>query len=144
MTMHKALENNLWVFGPEYTLMASNKTLSQTIEQYTAQKFTGPNAPKRPDLFLAHNVLGHYLLIEFKRPSHTIDRDDENQAEKYRDDLTQQFDTMDILVIGGKKNRCRPNTGADIKWLTYEAIISAARTQLDWLVNNLTNPRDTP
>lgn len=141
-TMHRALETNLWVFGPEYTLMASNKTLAKTIEQYTTQKFSGPNAQKRPDLFLAQNVLGRYLLIEFKRPSHAVDRDDENQAEKYRDDLTPRFDVMDILVIGGKKSSAplaqyqRP----DIKLLTYEAVFSSARTQLDWLLKQLMTP----
>jgi hypothetical protein len=141
-TMHRALETNLWVFGSEYSLMASNQTLAKTIEEYTSQKFSGPNANKRPDLFLAQNVLGRYLLVEFKRPSHAIDRDDENQAEKYRDDLTRRFDVMDILVIGGKKSPLpqaqyqRP----DVKLLTYEAVLSTARTQLNWLVKQLTAP----
>lgn len=138
-TMHKALETNLWVFGPEYTLMASNKTLAATIKQYTEGTFSGPTASKRPDLFLAQNVLGRYLLIEFKRPSHSVDRDDENQAEKYRDDLTPRFDSMDILVIGGKKSPrlLAQYQRGDIKLLTYEAVFSAARTQLDWLIKQL-------
>lgn len=138
-TMHKALETNLWVFGPEYTLMASNKTLATTIKEYTDEEYKGPTASKRPDLFLAQNVLGRYLLVEFKRPSHSIDRDDENQAEKYRDDLTPRFGTMDILVIGGKKSSklLAEYQRGDIKVLTYEAVFSTARTQLNWLIKQI-------
>ena len=141
-TMHKALETNLWVFGPEFSLMASNKTLAKTIEEYKGEKFRGPNASKRPDLLLAENVLNHYLLVEFKRPSHTISRDDENQAEKYRDDLTPRFGTMNILVVGGKKNPTIQSQyqRTDTQLLTYEAIFSRARTQLDWLLKQLVKP----
>ena len=35
-------------------------------------------------------VAGTYLLIEFKRPSHPITRDDIAQVEKYRDDLSSR------------------------------------------------------
>lgn len=138
--MHKPLANNLWVFGAEYSLMASNQTLARTIREYTEKKFTGKRAKKRPDLFLAQNILRQYLLIEFKRPSHTVDRDDENQAEKYRDDLTPRFDVMDILVIGGRVDAEIPSQyqRPDIKLLSYEAIFSTARTQLNWLISQLT------
>ena len=46
--MHKALENNLWVFGLEYSLMASNQTLAATIQRYCDEEFKGPRAAKRP------------------------------------------------------------------------------------------------
>lgn len=139
--MHKPLASNLWVFGAEYSLMASNQTLARTIRDYTDKKFTGERKNKRPDLFLAQNVLNRYLLIEFKRPSHKIDRDDENQAEKYRDDLTPDFDTMDILVIGGNVDSSiqKQYQRGDIRLLTYKAVFSTARTQLNWLVQQLTS-----
>jgi hypothetical protein len=141
-TMHKSLETNLWVFGPEFSLMASNKTLAATIMDYTSTKFTGPRANKRPDLLLAQDVLEHYHLIEFKRPAHSINRDDENQAEKYRDDLTPRLGTIEILVVGGKKS---PRIQAqysrdDVKLTTYEAVFSRARTQLDWMLKQLATP----
>jgi len=140
--MHRPLANNLWIFGPEYSLMASNRTLTRTIEEYTDQKFTGKRKAKRPDLFLSQNIENRFLLIEFKRPSHTIDRDDENQAEKYRDDLTPRFASMNILVIGGKVDSTPTQyQRADVKWLTYETVFSNARTQLNWLVEHMCQPR---
>lgn len=139
--MHKALEKNLWVFGSEYSIMASNQTLAVTIKRYCDQEFKGKRAAKRPDLFLAQNVLSRYLLIEFKRPSHTITRDDENQAEMYRDDLTPRFDPIDILIIGGSIDASiqRQYGGQNIRLLSFNAVISTARTQLNWLIQNLTS-----
>lgn len=136
--MHVALEKNLWVFGPEFSLMSSNETLATVIRKYTDEQFAGERADKRPDLFLAQNVLRKYLLIEFKRPTHTLKRDDENQAEKYRDDLTPRFGNMDILVVGknvsaGMGGRHAPN----IKMVSYVDVLSTARSQLSFLVDEL-------
>lgn len=139
-TIHVALEKNLWVFGTEYSLMSSNITLARVINEYTNKHFSGSRAHKRPDLFLAHNVYRRHLLIEFKRPSHTITRDDENQAEKYRDDLTPNFGAMNIMVIG-KDVDPKISThyeSKDIQLLAYSNIISQARLQLQWLIDELT------
>lgn len=136
--MHVALEKNLWVFGPEFSLMSSNETLATVIRKYTDEQFAGERADKRPDLFLAQNVLRKYLLIEFKRPTHTLKRNDENQAEQYRDDLTPRFGDMDILVVGrkvdeGMGGRHAPN----IKIVSYVDVLSTARSQLSFLVDEL-------
>ena len=140
-TIHKALENNLWVFGSEYSLIFSNKTLSVAIKEYLDTKFTGDRANKRPDLFLGENILRQYLLIEFKRPSETIGRDAENQAEKYRDDLNSVINNkkINIFVIGGKVDTkiSSHNQKDDVKLMSYTEIISNARTQLKWLLEEL-------
>lgn len=80
--LHNAIAENLWVLGPEYAMVASNRTLATLLDQYSSAKFKGARANKRPDLFLRKKMSAGHLLIEFKRPSKAIDRDDENQAEK--------------------------------------------------------------
>jgi hypothetical protein len=40
--VHTALATNLWVFGAEFALVVSNKTLASTLQRYTTEKFTGP------------------------------------------------------------------------------------------------------
>jgi hypothetical protein len=138
-TVHKALESNLWVFGAEYSLISSEKTLASIIEKYTKKKFSGERAVKRPDLFLAKYHLRHHLLIEFKRPSHTLTRDDENQAEKYRDDLRSRFGHIKIIVIGGDVDRkiLGNSHPIDTQLMTYPLLISNARAELNWLIDNL-------
>lgn len=139
-TTHKALESNLWVFGTEYSMMSSNKTLSKVIEEYTNKNFSGERAKKRPDLLLASDVTNRFLLIEFKRPSLTLTRDEENQAIKYRDDLDRKFNAkIEVLVIGKDVD---PNISArydtpGVKMISYSSLINNARNQLNWLIEEI-------
>jgi hypothetical protein len=137
--MHTALEHNLWVLGAEYGLLASNRTLRGIIAQYTGEQFTGERATRRPDLLLASDVTQRHLLIEFKRPAVWITREHEFQAVQYRDDLRRRFDAIEILVIGAGR---AAGTDADfgdrrVKVTSYAAVVSRARQELAWLVDQL-------
>jgi hypothetical protein len=134
--VHSVIERNLWVLGYDHSLISSNRTLARTIEEYTAAKFTGERATKRPDLFLAQNPRGGFLLIEFKRPSKEIDRQDQRQAQEYRDDLEPKFGQIEILLLGKGRDVAATiqNDPPRLQVFGYEALISAARTQLDWLL----------
>lgn len=139
-TIHGVIERNFWVFGYEHSLISSNKTLARTIEEYTSQKFSGDNASKRPDLFLAANPRAEYLLIEFKRPSKSITRADQNQAAEYRDELEHRFGLIQILLLGKGREAgvSAQNDPRRLHVFGYEALISAARSQLNWLLSELT------
>lgn len=133
--MHIALATNLWIFGPEYSLMASNRQLRTIIEDYV-----GIDAHDRPDLFLAGNVFKKHLLIEFKKPTLTVGRDAENQAKKYADTLTGKLGMpLDILIVGGEVDAklVAEYTGKQTTFVSYRAVIAQAKTQLEWLINQL-------
>ncbi len=139
--IHKAVENNLWMLGNDYSLMASNETLKSTIEKYCSAEFKGDRANKRPDLLLSQGISDKFLLVEFKRPSHKITRDDENQAVKYRDDLFKYLGraTMDIIVVGGSVDTNIDSSliGRGVKLIGYDNLISKAKTELNWLLKEL-------
>lgn len=141
-SVHKTLEKNLWVFGSEYSLMSSNKTLSSIIADLINTKYRIADSRKRPDLFLAQDVSRRHLLIEFKRPSETITRAHESQALQYRDHLNAVLHNklIHIMVIGGRvdKTISSQNERADVELLSYKDVLSNARTNLDWLINELT------
>ncbi len=139
MEMHKALESNLWVLGPEYSLMASNQTLKKTIEQFSDKKFSGARANKRPDLLLAQDMPDRMLLVEFKKPSDSLTRDHESQAKKYRDDLQTKFPgkKIDIVLIGGQKSAGITHVDGDTRFSSYKEVISNARNQMEWLLREL-------
>lgn len=142
--LHLAIESALWMLGPEYSIMTSNRTLVSTVEKITGQrKYTGDNAQHRPDLLLSQNVLGHYLLIEFKRPSHTITRVDVAQAEEYRQAIAPYLrdSTISIMVIGGKSSiSAEYSLGEKVSVRTFNDVISAATSSLNWLLRELTQP----
>ncbi|QRK12323.1 ATP-binding protein [Archangium violaceum] len=142
--MHQVIEHNLWLLGSEYAILASNRTLASIVEQWAGREFAGDRASRRPDLLLCEDVRMRHVVIEFKRPSHAINRDDENQAVKYCDDLRHTFDNLEILVVGGRRDASvdpRRNTEG-LRVLSYSALVSAARTQLQWLVGQLASARN--
>jgi hypothetical protein len=136
-TMHKALEDNLWVLGPDYSSTLSNNSLTKTVEEYLDRKFIGPRAAIRTDLYLGETNSKQGLLIEFKKPTETLRRDSETMALKYRDDLNSAVHCkeINILIIGGQIGSSVHSTTerADLKFMTYTNLISNARKQL--LVN---------
>lgn len=139
--VHKAIENSLWVLGGRFHVMASNKTLRPNAEDYTSKTHVGPaRQDKRPDLLLATDAAERYLLIEFKRPSHAIDRQDGAQAREYRDELAVLLlgKAIDVVVIGGRRvaGDSRYDT-QDLRVLSYSDVISQARHELSWLISNL-------
>lgn len=135
--LHKALERNLWVLGNEYSLFSSNTTLRRQIEDLLGKIYTGKRSDKRPDLLLNENLSGEYLLIEFKRPSHPLNRDDYIQATNYRHDLFNYLNPkIKVLLIGGRRSPDFPiiNTEPQVETQLYNQIISTARKQIEWLL----------
>ncbi len=79
--------------------ISSNESLITMFEHYLDGKYQGDRANKRPDLLIAHDMADNTTVIELKRPDHVIDRDDENQAIKYRYDLHSTLQKSHILLI---------------------------------------------
>lgn len=135
--LHKALERNLWVFGPEYSLFSSNSTLRRQVEDVLGKAYTGDKAGKRPDLLLNENLGGQYLLIEFKRPSHALNHDDYVQAIGYRHELAKYLGSpIQVLLVGGSRSSDFPtnNREPDVEARIFGQVISTARRQIEWLL----------
>ena len=137
--VHAAIENTLWVFGYEFALISSDQRLSTVIEQVFGGRDESDDGARRPDLLLLNRYMGRYLLIEFKRPSLSLDWDHKSQAERYRAKLKVHADPMDIIVLGGKRraDMDRLHEGGQIRMLTYTEVISQAASELEWLLGEL-------
>lgn len=139
--IHEALENALWIFGIEYSIFSSNKTLKRQVEDYLQKKYKGERANKRPDLMLNANYANQYLLIEFKKPSHSLKYSDYQQVTGYRNDFIP-FTNSDIkvLLLGGKRGRdlqLTKNHEPNTEIMIFPEIISNSRIQLNWLLEQL-------
>lgn len=133
--MHKAIERNLWILGPTFTLFRSNQTLKRTVEDALGKKYTGKMASERPDLLLNEDLNSKCLLIEFKRPSHALCRDDYMQATNYRHELSQHMNKpIKVIVMGGRRSPDFPvqNLEPDVEALTFLDVIASARRAIDW------------
>jgi len=137
--VHKAIENNLWLFGPQFSLFSSNITLKKQIETLLGRKYVGDRASKRPDLLLNANLFGEYLLIEFKKPSHALRHDDYYQATRYRNDFRENsmVEKITVLLIGGKLGNDLPrdqDKENNVEIVLFDDLISSARRQFEWLL----------
>ena len=139
--VHSALEKCLWIFGIQYSVFSSNKTLKRQVEKYLDRKYSGQRASKRPDLLLSANHANEYLLIEFKRPSHSLRHKDYQQATAYRNDFVPYTSSeMKVLLVGGKRGQDLPpyyNKEPNSEVVIFDEIISSARNQLNWLLVEL-------
>lgn len=138
--MHKAIEKNLWVFGPDFSLMSSNQQLATIAKQCEEDVIAGKTNRTRPDLLLAQDGFQRRLLIEFKRPNYEVGRDDESQAKKYADWLKSRLQvSVDIIVVGGKTDPalCEDYTGKHTRFSSYSKVILDARAALEWLIKEL-------
>lgn len=139
-TMHKALENALWIFGPEYSLFSSNTTLRRQVEEYLGKQYVGDKANQRPDLLLNENLNGEYLLIEFKKPDHALNHDNYLQAITYRHDLGKHVSApIKVLLIGGRRSPDYPtdNREPEVLAMIFDQLIATARRQIQWLLREL-------
>jgi len=137
--VHRVLEANLWLLDIHGKLISSNETLKMVIETYLDGKYKGDRAKKRPDLLIAHDMADNTTIVELKRPNHTIDRNDEAQAIKYRDDLQNTLQKIHILLIGkGKLTVMNSvNERENITILSYAELIVIARNRVMWLIREL-------
>jgi predicted nuclease of restriction endonuclease-like (RecB) superfamily len=138
--MHKAIEKNLWVFGPQYSLMSSNQQLATIAQQCGEEALPHTSNRTRPDLLLSQDGFQNRLLVEFKRPTHPVGRDDEAQASKYADWLKRRLQlSVNIVVIGGTTDEllCEEHTGKRTQFLSYAKLIADAQAALDWLLEQL-------
>lgn len=139
--MHRAIERSLWVFGPQYSLMSSNRQL-ETIAHECGENVAPHHSNRtRPDLLLSQDGFKNRLLVEFKRPDYEVGRDDETQAKKYADWLKSRLQlSVDIIVIGGTTDPslCEDYTGRRTQFCSYAKVIADAKAALDWLLGQLT------
>ena len=137
--MHEAIEANLWVFGSDYALLSSNQALQTIIPKALSSLRSTKDASKRPDLLLLAMYKDRNLLVEFKRPSETLDETDKAQAEKYRRLLAPYVSDIDIVVLGGRrvKDMAQVFENGAIKMLSYTELLSRAESELQWLLKEL-------
>ena len=139
--VHKSLEKNLWMLNERYALMASNASLNKISKTFLNTELKDDRKNRRPDLVLCQDYKNDILLIELKAPGKVLGRDEQAQAEKYRDDLNKLFPNSEISVLVLGKS---VNSKIDSKYRnetiildSYQSLISEARSRMDWLMKDL-------
>lgn len=136
--MHEAIASNSWIFGSGHEVMISEATLKSIVDRFCDKEYAGTRAKERPDLLLWSNALNQRSLVEFKRPTFTIDRKTEAQAKTYSDELAA-LGPFKVIMIGGTIDPVMKDIGKDpsVEFTTYLRLIQDARNRIQWLVSAL-------
>ena len=81
-SIHSILERDLWLLDESYWMIQSNKTLKSFIGDRLSEKDKKNYGSKRPD-FACGNLGNQLVIVELKRPSHDLTKEDLNQMEEY-------------------------------------------------------------
>lgn len=102
------IEENYWLFGEQYNLVTADKPFTTSLLEYTyildgkAEKgdFTAEDGRRRPDIFISrsHSIpsysnttyLEENIIVELKRPSVVIGKEQFRQIEDYRDIILKE------------------------------------------------------
>jgi hypothetical protein len=104
-SIHRLLERAMWIVDERYWLLHSNKTL-RTIVGNEMAKVDKQFEKKRPD-FVCGTVDKRLIIIELKRPSHTLTVADLNQLERYVvlcNQYSSDHSSFEAILVGTKQS----------------------------------------
>lgn len=102
-SIHRILESSMWMIDERYWLLHSNETLRKIVEKELPKK-DKKYAKLRPD-FVCGTVGNKLIIVELKRPSHTLTTDDLNQAETYLSIIEEHGEAVsnyEVYLVGRK------------------------------------------
>lgn len=105
-SIHRILERAMWLVDERYWLMHSNEPLRNFVGKEMEKRDKKRYAKKRPD-FVCGSVGERLIIIEIKRPSHTLVIDDINQLETYLivAERYKSFRSYEAYLVGNKKDK---------------------------------------
>jgi len=138
-SIHRILEQSMWMVDERYWLMHSNSTLRTIIGDKLAKK-DARFAKKRPD-FVCGSIGSKLIIIELKRPSHKLDIDDLNQLETnltLASEYSTEFKSAEGYLIGqaidSDLERRKKYSSSNFHIMTFSDLINdAERRYKDYL-----------
>lgn len=105
-SIHRILENAMWMIDERYWLLKSNKSLRDFIGEEMSKKDKKKYGKKRPD-FVCGSVGDKLILVELKKPSKTLAIQDLDQLETYLSivqSYSTQYRSYETYLIGNKQD----------------------------------------
>ena len=104
-SIHRILERAMWLVDERYWLLQSNNTLRKYIGEEMSKKDKEKYGKKRPD-FVCGTVNNKLIILELKRPSHSLSVEDLNQLETYTviaEDY-KNYSSYEGYLVGSKED----------------------------------------
>lgn len=130
-TIHRLIENNLWLLNDNYRLYSSNKSLKKILEDEIEKKFK-KHKKERPDL-ICKTLLDKTVIIELKRPAELVTPDHFTQLTIYNNVVKHYspgYRIIECYLVGSKydeavRNPEYENIGIYLK--SYSEVVQEAK-----------------
>jgi hypothetical protein len=160
--IQKAVENNYWLFGEQYHLVSADKNFEISLNNYldfidtgkkNNEKLKSKEKLKRPDIFIARQAekadpnsdqytIEENILVELKRPSVVIGKEQFDQIEEYirfiinEPKFISELRIWKLILVGKKvddwiKDKYESNKGKGKRFLV-EAIRNYEIYAMTW------------
>lgn len=146
--IQKVVENNYWLFGEQYHLVSADKNFEVSLNNYldfietgkkNKEKLKSKDKLKRPDIFIARQAempdpnsdqytIEENIIVELKRPSVVIGKEQFDQIEEYirfiinEPKFISELRTWKLILVGKKvddwiKDKYESNKGKGKRFL---------------------------
>ncbi|GAB4408896.1 MAG: hypothetical protein OHK0039_12270 [Bacteroidia bacterium] len=139
--LRRVIASNLWLLGTSYPLVSTNYELNEVVQMYIGHRFTNGHAAEAPTLLLLQDFNKRFIVLDLKEPDHTLELLDRRRAIGYQTDLNVYLPgrNIEIVVLGGalSASLVEQRSNAEVRFRSYQALVSDARVQLNWLLSEL-------
>jgi len=135
-SIHRILERAMWLVDERYWILHSNDSIRKFIGDEMSKKDKKKYGNLRPD-FVCGMVGKKLIILELKRPSHTLDVEDLNQMETYiiLAESYSNFSDYEAYLIGNKKSdeltKTLKHRSSKFKTLTYSDLLQDTKEKYE-------------
>jgi hypothetical protein len=103
--LHDLLAGYPWILNPEWQVLAEEKQISTQLKEWNVKDIESGDEKLRYD-FLALNDASHLVIIEIKRAGHSVELDELQRLEKYKERLSKASgkELYMVMICGGSLN----------------------------------------
>jgi ribosomal protein L40E len=143
-SIHRILERSMWLIDEKFWIIQSNKQLRTFIGNELAKE-DKKYEKNRPD-FACGNIDNTLIIIEIKRPSHTLEVEDLAQVVKYlriaKKYLGNKKTNYRAMLIGNSKSSELEETmefTQKIDLITYGELVQDCKKRYDSFLKHISN-----
>ena len=134
-SVHRVLEKSMWLVDDKYWIVSSNKSLREFIGK-ELEKIDKNHSRKRPD-FVCVNHADRIIILEIKRPSVELKKEELDQAELYLR-LVKKYKAdkknVEVILVGNKISEEAAEIAeirTAIKIQTYQDFLEKCRSRYE-------------
>jgi hypothetical protein len=103
--LHDLLAEYPWLFNPEWQVFTEEKSMSKQLRDWGQRDCPEDMKKKRVDFLAFSRAESDLIVIELKRPGHSVELDEVQRLEQYQVTLMKaRLNCRRVLVYGGTVN----------------------------------------